>query len=495
MIDGGRRRFHLLDFLTGRSDGSSRVPAAHRASERQDGFPLPSSDFRAPVGSGAGAADFDEPGPGTSVFGDTVDSGRFPDVAADHGGGDASSVDPVHGRADPRGDAAVVDPVYDADDRNWVRYRPGWGGFPRVMLFVLVVAVSVFWVRDRIYGWIDDQVDPVGAPGVPVEFTVVSGWSVNDVADGLQSAGVISNATVFRYWLRCDGELALTRFLQCDSVTSVVAGDYVFREGMGFEEALAVLSAGPEPAEPVVYAKITIPEGLRWTEMADRLIEGNPDFDRAELDAAFVAVAGEADYLPEDPRVRTAEGLLFPATYDITHGGLTDEHGFLRRLSDEFDNRFARLLDDPGMSGELLELGLEPYDVIVVASLIEEEALVPGDRPKIARVIYNRLAVGERLGIDATACYAANKSCADLTHEDIDSESPWNTRVVRGLPPTPISAPGEASIRAALQPAAGDWMFYVLTDADGVAGAHHFSVTIEEHITHVEKCRELGYCG
>ena len=129
-----------------------------------------------------------------------------------------------------------------------------------------------------------------------------------------------------------------------------------------------------------------------------------------------------------------------------------------------------------------------------MASLIEEEAVVPQDRAKIARVIYNRLAEGMRLDIDATACYAAAKSCADLTSADIQRESPWNTRVVTGLPPTPISAPGEASLLAALQPDDGEWLFYVRTDEEGVRGAHHFSVTYEEHLENVQVCRELEYC-
>ena len=186
--------------------------------------------------------------------------------------------------------------------------------------------------------------------------------------------------------------------------------------------------------------------------------------------------------------------MLFPATYDINADDLADEHGFLLRLSDEFDRRFARLLEDPGLHPDLVELGLVPYDVVIVASLIEEEALVSEDRAKIARVIYNRLAEGMRLDIDATACYAAAKSCADLTSADIRRESPWNTRVVTGLPPTPISAPGEASLEAALQPADGDWLFYVRTDEGGVRGAHRFSVTYEEHLEYVQVCRELEYC-
>ena len=389
------------------------------------------------------------------------------------------------------GDEPLVDPVYDADDRNWVRYRPFWGGFVRIVVIGVIVVLAVLWVRGRIYDWVDAQVTPGGLPGDAIELTIPQGASVNEIAGELQSEGVISNATVFRYWLRCDGELTIAGFLGCDSVVAVEAGDYILRENMDFESVRRLFEAGPLPE---VFELVRIPEGLRWSEMAPRLIEENPAFERNDLEAAYLSLVPEASYLPEDAPVRSLEGLLFPATYDISADSLSDEQGLLLRMSDEFDRRFARLLEDPGTHPDLVELGLSPYDVIIVASLIEEEALVQQDRAKIARVIYNRLAEGMRLDIDATACYAAAKPCAELTSADIGLESPWNTRVVAGLPPTPISAPGEASLLAALQPTDGDWLFYVRTDEDGVRGAHHFSVTYEEHLEYVQVCRELEYC-
>ena len=388
-------------------------------------------------------------------------------------------------------DDFIIDPVYDADDRNWVRYRPFWGGFIRLVVLVVVVVLAVGWVRGRIYGWVDAQITPEGLPGAAVELTIPEGASVNEIAGELQSADVISNATVFRYWLRCNGELTITGFLGCDSVVAVEAGNYILYENMDFASVRTVFAAGPERE---VFELVSIPEGLRWSEMAVRLMEENPAFDRDDLEAAYVSLVREASYLPDNAEVRSLEGMLFPATYDINADDLSDEHGFLLRLSDEFDRRLARLLQVPGLHPDIVELGLVPYEVVIVASLIEEEALVAEDRAKIARVIYNRLDEGMRLDIDATACYAAAKSCADLTSADIRRESPWNTRVVTGLPPTPISAPGEASLTAALQPADGDWLFYVRTDEGGVRGAHHFHRTLEEHEEQVAVCRELGYC-
>ena len=132
-----------------------------------------------------------------------------------------------------------------------------------------------------------------------------------------------------------------------------------------------------------------------------------------------------------------------------------------------------------------------------MASLIEEEALLSEERPKIARVIHNRLERGWRLGIDATARYAVGKTAGEpMSTEDLEVDSPWNTRVVTGLPPTPIAAPGRASLEAALAPADGDWLYYVRTDEGDVPGAHTFAITSHEFERARRVCieKDLG-CG
>jgi UPF0755 protein len=132
---------------------------------------------------------------------------------------------------------------------------------------------------------------------------------------------------------------------------------------------------------------------------------------------------------------------------------------------------------------------ITPYDALIVASLVEAEAKVPEDRPKIARVIYNRLAQGMTLGIDATVLYALQERGDTLTQSDLATDSPYNTRVNRGLPPTPINSPGQASLEAALAPADGDWLYYVLTDADG---HHYFTNSFSDFQRAVDDARDRG---
>ena len=116
------------------------------------------------------------------------------------------------------------------------------------------------------------------------------------------------------------------------------------------------------------------------------------------------------------------------------------------------------------------DLGVTPYQIVIVASLIEKEVRVPEERAKVAAVIYNRLSEKMPLGIDASTRFAVNKWTGPLTKSDLEDDSPYNTRKAVGLPPGPIASPGLASLEAALEPAVVDYLYYVLQDDAG----HHF---------------------
>ena len=393
----------------------------------------------------------------------------------------------------------VVDPQYNVQDRNWVRYRKYWGTPLRLFGIVVLIVFVVANVRGRIYSWIDDQIVPPGALGEPLEFNIGAGESVNQIATNLNNAAVIGNATVFRYWLRCDGpnggEITISGFLFCTEEPTFEAGEYALYENMPYAELTETLNLGPEPE---VLQRFLIPEGLRVTEIVDRLLFVNSRFEREGINAALNNSNYRSKYLPENiAQFSWYEGLLFPATYDVAEADLRDEAKLIQRMSNTFDARYDALLAEYGKDPVIETLGLSDYQIITIASLIEEEARVAVDRPQMARVMYNRLLLGEPLGVDASVYYALNKSFSEgLTASDLQVDSPYNTRLNSGIPPTPIAAPGEAALRAALQPDPNpDLLFWVRTDHNGIDGAHTFTTNIDDHNAAVAVCQELGYCS
>ncbi len=395
--------------------------------------------------------------------------------------------------ADPPAHVAVLTeasadtpPIEVLDRRDWVRMPRRTGPILRFCLLGFVALVVISTVYDRVDGWLSNQYDPEGEPGEVVEFEIASGATANEVTQQLFADGVIANPTLFRYWVadNLEGDFQ--------------AGQYdCLRENMSFEEARDCL-VGEGPVPPTFFS-ITIPEGLRLSEIVGVLNDANPQFELATLEAELSATIVDVDIegVPEfpiegspDPTGSGKEGLLFPATYQIDERDQANARAILARMADQMEIEFANAEAQVGRAPVVEALELTDYEILIVASLIEEEYGIEEDLGRISRVIYNRLEVGNfSLGIDATACYAASKPCADLTQEDLDSESPWNTRNTSnfGLPPTPIASPGAAAIRAALNPEPGDWLYYVLTEEDG---GHTFAVTEGEFAAAVAICRE-----
>jgi len=375
-------------------------------------------------------------------------------------------------------------------DVRWVRHRPVFGPLPRWGLVVALVALALVVGYRLFLGWVDDQLTPDDLPGDDVEFTIVEGWSTNDVVVSLGDAGVIDNPAMFRQWMRCPSAIRWLLDCPADVEYSFQAGDYVLREHLGFEAAVTLLDAGPLPEEVI---RVTVPEGLTLEQTVARLMREMPLFDEDELRAALVSDRLRWEHGTTEHRDRAVEGLLFPDTYQLDEATVADELGLLLRMH----RQFLRVVGELDLVARAAGFGLSPYEVVVLASLIEEEALLDGDRPKISRVIHNRLASGWRLGIDASSRYAVGKTAGEpMTTEDLSVVSLWNTRVVVGLPPTPISAPARASLEAALAPVPGPWLYYVRTDEGGVPGAHTFATTATEFEAARRICvdKDLG-CG
>lgn len=293
------------------------------------------------------------------------------------------------------------------------------------------------------------------SPGKPVRLDIPEGAGASEIGDILAEAGVIDSSFGWRVAL----------FLHSGN-EAIQAGSYRIATGLTAPDAIDALLEKP-PAPP--STSVTFLEGSWLTDFAARVSE-DAGIDEDEFLRLATSGKVRSKYQPND--VDTLEGLLFPSTYEVIEDDTA--RSVLTRLVEEFESQ-AEGLD----FARVEETGVSAYEAITIASMIEAEAQLDEERPMVARVIYNRLQEGMVLGIDATVLYALGEHKAELTTEDLAIDSPYNTREVTGLPPTPIGAPGLESLKAALAPAEGEWLYYVLADCEG---HHAFSESYDEFL-------------
>jgi UPF0755 protein len=265
--------------------------------------------------------------------------------------------------------------------------------------------------------------------------------------------------------------------------TGILAGTYKIPVGSTLEQILTIVTTPPKQVPTV---RLTVPEGLRIrsTYPGERSIASVVQQDTG-VSAEDFAKAAENPKLtlpPYLPAGSGAEGFLFPDTYQLVKKGL-DAKIIVRTMLDQFDKE-AQSLD---LVAGAKELGFTPYQIVIVASMIEREAQVDLDRPLIASVIYNRLAANNTLGIDATLLYDDPTPDGSLSTSDLQTDTRYNTRINAGLPPTPIASPGAQSLDAALHPANTNYFYYVACPPDG-PGRHRFAVTYQQHLLNVQEC-------
>ncbi len=303
--------------------------------------------------------------------------------------------------------------------------------------------------------------------GVAVEIEVLPGASARQIGDLLVEAGVITSAGEFDRYVRDTG---VSNRLQ--------AGAYELTTGMSIAEVTAILTEGPDSGD--VY-RITVIEGLT-VQQTLQSIARHTDFTVLELEAVLLGGDVSSELL-QGPVVALAdwEGLLFPDTYEFAADATADE--VLGTLAATAERRVGSI-----DWSTLEERGLTPYDGLIIASLIEREALLDEERPIIASVIVNRLDIGMLLQIDATVLYAIGGG-TEVTLEDLEVDSPYNTYKNPGLPPTPIAGVRLASLAAAAAPAETDYIFYVLTGEDG---SHSFTNDFDEFLRLQEQARLDG---
>jgi UPF0755 protein len=284
---------------------------------------------------------------------------------------------------------------------------------------------------------------------------VRQGEAASDIAATLVDQGVVKSQEAFTDAARNDP----------DSVT-IQVGFYELKKQMSAESALAVL-VQPENR---VRNTVTIPEGYTVRQIVAALAKKTDfparQFDRVLADPTTIGLPTYAEGNPE--------GYLFPATYELPPTATP------RSILTSMVKRYKAAVTDLDVSAKAQGLGYTPHDVMTVASLVQSEARNAADFPRVARVVYNRLDQDMPLQFDSTVHYATGKDGSVGTSDDArSSSSPYNTYKVTGLPPTPIAAPGEQAIRAALNPAPGSWLYFVTTNPD--TGETKFATSFAGH--------------
>ncbi len=312
----------------------------------------------------------------------------------------------------------------------------------------VLVGAAALWFRAAVY---EDRTLPTGA----VSVVVPDGATFRAVSSTLEAAGVLAHPLAFRILARLRGD-----------ETSVQTGRFRFPAHQTSDEILRRLISGTATA-----VWVTVPEGFTAREIGRRLAA------RRLVDAAaFDRYAARATLVVDATRTRSLEGFLFPSTYLIPAGAAPA--GIARIMTDQF---FSELPENAALQAR--KLGLTVPQVIAVASLIEREAQSDDERALMAGVYYNRLRAGMPLQVDASIEYIFPKHHTVITRRDLAIDSPYNTYLRAGLPPTPIANPGKASIDAAFAPVPSHYLYYVYKGN----GHHAFARTLAEHNANVAR--------
>jgi UPF0755 protein len=277
------------------------------------------------------------------------------------------------------------------------------------------------------------------------------GAGLSEIASALQAAGAVRSAPLLVASAQLSGQ---ARHLK--------AGEYAIPSGATIRAVLAKVAAGD-----VVHHRITIPEGLSSQQAAD-ILAANP------------VLAGQAPTPPE--------GAILPETYDVVRG--EQRAAVLGRMMDARDKVVADLWAKrrPGLPFHA------PAEAVTLASIVEKETAVPAERPRVAAVYLNRLAIGMRLQSDPSVIYGINGGRPlgrGLLVSELERQTPFNTYLNAGLPPSPIANPGRASLAAVLDPPKTDELYFV---ADG-SGGHAFSSSYEAHQRNVARWRQIEQAG
>ncbi|MBE3518735.1 MAG: endolytic transglycosylase MltG [Firmicutes bacterium] len=324
----------------------------------------------------------------------------------------------------------------------------------------VALSLSVAFALVSLLAFLTASPLPPESSGVLV--VIAEGSSTSQIASELHSRGVIKSPFLFRVFARI---LGVQGQLQ--------AGEYIFEPGMTLFDVMSSIRQGR-----VIHYRLTIREGLSVEQIATVIEERGFGSREAFLEACKDPELVRKWATPAElEKTRyPVEGYLFPDTYYIRRG-LTERDLVVMMIT-----RFSQVV------GGLLEKnagkhGLSPHQLATLASIVEKEAVSPEERPIIARVFLNRLAMGMKLDADPTVLYAVGKTSGVPLYKDLAFDSPYNTYKYPGLPPGPIAGFGKAALEAVINPASVDYLYFVSKND----GTHAFAQTYEEHLRNVRK--------
>lgn len=363
--------------------------------------------------------------------------------------------------------SSILDPEYPPSPAREAVHRSK--GCLAVLVAFAVLAFGGYFVYDKANGYLStlgETPDFTGAGKANITITVPEGASGDEIGALLVDKGVVKSTKAWDKAVRQEAR-----------ASSVQAGRYLMKTQMPAREALKLLI---NPGESRIRLQFTVREGLRLTDQVTDLVKGTR-IRRADYEAALKKPKSLG--LPKYAKNRP-EGFLFPETYELTEE--SDATSVLQGMVAQYTSVTRSI----GLDAKAMALGRSPYEVLIVASIIEREVRDARYRGKVARVLYNRLEQGQRLELDSTLIYALKSTRTTTTAADRESKSRYNTYRRKGLPPGPISAPGKAALQAATNPEAGKWLYFVTVNFD--TGETKFANTFAEHQRNVLEFQ--AYC-
>ncbi|GAA4099306.1 endolytic transglycosylase MltG [Nocardioides kongjuensis] len=356
-----------------------------------------------------------------------------------------------------------------AGGRRRAEKRRRGGCLPMLLVVVLFCGIVAWFARGAIADVKDMFAGPedyAGPGSGEVTFVIDPGQSVSSMGAELEDLGVVKSSEAF-----VDAAAKNSRS------TKIQAGTYLLKSRMKAADVVTILV---DPSQ-IAQDTVTVPEGKRTSDIV-KILAKKTDFKAKQ----FQAVLADPAALGLPPSAGgNPEGYLFPATYTITPSDTP------QTILAAMVAKGQSVMTDLGLDAQAQALGLTAHEVLTVASMLEFEANRTEDYPKVARAIYNRLDKGMALQSDATVAYANGLSGEVwTTSAQRDIDSPYNTYAHTGLPPGPIGNPGQATIDAALHPADGPWLYWVVVNLK--TGETVFSTTLAEHNAATERLRE--YC-